>query len=64
MDMAVKPPLRRNGAGGLMLEHLRQWFLKQGIGRIESGWPPNTMGRSFWEKHGFRDYMLILYLDL
>jgi GNAT superfamily N-acetyltransferase len=65
MDMAVLPRFRRKGAGELMLAYLNRWFDGQGVKRIELRIASkNAMGRSFWEKHGFKEYMLMLYRDV
>ncbi|WP_019178479.1 GNAT family N-acetyltransferase [Methanomassiliicoccus luminyensis] len=64
-EMAVRPSFRRKGVGEQMLAYLNGWFDDQGVGRIELRVvSKNVMGRSFWEKHGFREYRLMLYRDV
>jgi GNAT superfamily N-acetyltransferase len=61
-DIAVVEAFRRRGIGGRMLEKVIGWFEETGIDRVELRVSPkNTIGYSFWEKHGFKDYLHVLY---
>ncbi len=61
--MAVKSDWRRQGVGERLLGKIDQWFDAHGIDSVElSVASRNQVGYSFWEKHGFRDYMHRLYL--
>ncbi len=61
-DIAVKPGYRRKGIGGQMLDKIYEWFEARDIDRIELRVAAkNRMGYSFWKKHGFNDYMHVLY---
>jgi len=65
MDMAVRPELRRRGLGSLLLAEALRWFKGRGIERVElSVAARNPIGYPFWKKHGFADYMHVLYLNL
>ena len=64
-DLAVSSGHRRKGTGELMLNEMLDWFQSQGIDRVELRVASmNTVGYSFWRKHGFTDYMHIMYRDL
>jgi ribosomal protein S18 acetylase RimI-like enzyme len=63
-DLTVKTDYQRRGVGGKLLEEILGWFDAAGIDRIELHVAAkNRPGYSFWEKHGFRDYMHTLYLN-
>ncbi len=63
-DMAVKSNYRRKGIGGRMLAKIFEWFESQNVDRIELRVAAkNQIGYSFWKKHGFKDYIHILYLN-
>jgi ribosomal protein S18 acetylase RimI-like enzyme len=63
-DMAVKSGYRRQGIGERMLKQMLAWFESRNLKRIELHVVArNTTGYSFWKKHGFKDYMHILYVD-
>lgn len=64
-DLAVRSEHRRKGIGERMLEEILEWFQSQGIDRIELlVATENTIGYSFWRKHGFKDYLHMMYRDL
>lgn len=64
-DLAVSSGHRRRGIGELVLKEMLDWFRSQGIDRVELKVASvNTVGYSFWRKHGFTDYMHIMYRDL
>ncbi|UCD95411.1 MAG: GNAT family N-acetyltransferase [Candidatus Zixiibacteriota bacterium] len=63
-DLTVKSGYQRRGIGGRLLERILEWFDAGGIDRIELYVAArNRTGYSFWEKHGFRDYMHTLCLN-
>ena len=63
-DLAVSSEYRRKGLGELMLNEMLDWFRFRGIDRVELRVASmNTVGYSFWRKHGFTDYMHIMYRD-
>jgi len=48
-----------------MLNEMLAWFRSLGIDRVELRVASmNTIGYSFGRKHGFADYMYIMYRDL
>lgn len=61
-DLAVTSDYQRKGIGTTMLQDILQWFESHHIDRIElrvvAG---NEVASSFWKKHGFQEYMRILY---
>ena len=64
-DLAVSSGYRRKGLGELMLKEMLDWFRSQSIDRVELRVASmNTVGYSFWRKHGFTGYMHIMYRDL
>ncbi len=64
-DLAVSSEHRRKGLGELMVKEVLDWFRFRGIDRVELRVASmNTVGYSFWRKHGFTDYMHIMYRDL
>ena len=64
-DLAVSSGHRRRGLGELVLKEMLDWFRSRGIDRVELRVASvNTVGYSFWRKHGFTDYMHIMYRDL
>jgi len=64
-DLAVTERLRRRGLGQLLLAATREWFVQQGVTRIELlAAVANTVSTGFWEKLGFRPYLETLFLEL
>ncbi len=64
-DMAVNQGHRRQGIGTALLERVRAWCRERGLDRIELRMmPTNPMAASFWRKHGFRDYIHVMYREL
>ena len=62
-DIAIKETYRRKGLGEQMLSKIFQWFKSHGLDRIELRVSVrNKIGYSFWKKHGFKDYMHVLFL--
>ncbi|MGB2698537.1 MAG: GNAT family N-acetyltransferase [Candidatus Zixiibacteriota bacterium] len=63
-DLAVKTDYQRKGIGGKMLRRIFKWFESHNINRIElrvaSG---NQIGDSFWRKHGFKEFISLMYLN-
>jgi ribosomal protein S18 acetylase RimI-like enzyme len=65
MDMAVKKKHRRRSVGTMMLEAIYNWVRSIGLDRIElQVVPKNEIGYSFWQKHGFTDYLHSLYKEI
>lgn len=64
-DMAVTASYRRNGIGEKMLGEIIKWFHSKNIDRVELDiTTKNQVACSFWEKHGFTDYMRKLYRQI
>lgn len=64
-DMAVKAEHRRKGIGELLLNEALKWFEKKGMKRIELFvHNKNQMGVSFWEKHGFKEYLKAMQIEI
>ena len=64
-DIAVKRQYRRQGIGKSLLSKIKKWFSQQGITRIEVRVSSrNEVACSFWTKHGFKEYIHIMYLDI
>ena len=62
MDMAVKQGHQRHGVGTMLLEKIYEWVESMRLDRIElQVVPKNEIGYSFWQKHGFADYLHSLY---
>ena len=61
-DLVVTASQRRKGIGEQLLLETMNWFNTKAVDRIElrvsSG---NDVGYSFWKKHGFKDYVHVLY---
>ena len=65
VDMAVKQNHRHRGVGTMMLEAIYDWVRSIGLDRIElQVVPKNEIGYSFWQKHGFADYLHSLYKEI
>jgi ribosomal protein S18 acetylase RimI-like enzyme len=63
--MGITADYRRKGVGEKMLNKIFEWFASQDIERIElSVSARNEVGYSFWRKHGFKDFIHELYLDI
>jgi ribosomal protein S18 acetylase RimI-like enzyme len=61
-DFVVKASHRRRGIGTELLQKIYDWFKPSGIDRIELRVAAqNEVGYSFWRKHGFQDYIHVLY---
>lgn len=61
-DIAVTSGYRRKGIGSALLEKIFTWFASRGITRVELRVASqNQIGYAFWKKHGFTDYMHVLY---
>ncbi len=64
-DMAVSQGHRRQGIGTALLGRVRAWCRDRGLDRIELRMvPSNPMASAFWRKHGFRDYVHVMYREL
>jgi len=63
-DLAIKETHRRRGIGEQILSRMYKWFKSHDLDRIELRVSINNpIGYSFWKKHGFEDYMHVLYLE-
>ena len=63
-DMAVKETHRRRGIGEQFISRIFEWFQYHNIDRIELRVSVNNpIGYSFWKKHGFKDYIHVLFLE-
>lgn len=61
-DLAVCKEHRRKGAGESLLNEMMDWFRFKGVDRVELRVASkNTVGYSFWQKHGFVDYVHEMY---
>jgi ribosomal protein S18 acetylase RimI-like enzyme len=64
IDLAIHDDYRRRGIGEEMLKIIFEWFDAHDARRIELRVAAkNLIGYSFWEKHGFVEYLHILYLE-
>jgi ribosomal protein S18 acetylase RimI-like enzyme len=58
-DIAVSGDYRRMGIGEALVDEAAEWFAKKNIDRIEMRVvSANSVGRGFWEKMGFKPYMI------
>lgn len=63
-DMVVKSDYRRQGIGKRLLDEIRKWFSQQGITRIELRVSArNEVAYSFWNRHGFKETVYVMYLE-
>jgi len=61
----VSSDYRRQDVGTKMLNLILEWFASRDIDMVElSVAAGNQVGRSFWKKHGFREYLHRLYLKI
>ena len=57
-EVSVALDYRREGVGKLLLERTKEWFLNQGITRIDCHVAvKNSISQGFWKKNGFVEYM-------
>ncbi len=64
IDLAIHDEYRRKGIGEEMLNIIFEWFDAHDARRIELRVAAkNYIGYSFWEKHGFVEYLHVLYLE-
>jgi ribosomal protein S18 acetylase RimI-like enzyme len=62
-DLAVRGDCRRRGIGEKILNKALKWFESRHMDRIELHvLAANEVGYSFWNKHGFKDYLHKMYL--
>jgi len=63
-DVAVKSNHQRKAIGERLLVKIYEWFESNQISRVELRVASkNQIGYSFWRKHGFRDFVHLLYLN-
>ena len=64
-DLGVRPEMRRQGVGRLLVEEAQAWVRDRGIARIEiqvaTG---NREGQAFWRAIGYADLMDVLHKRL
>jgi len=64
-DLGVRPALRRQGVGRLLVEEAQAWVRDRGVARIEiqvaTG---NPEGQAFWRAIGYADLMDVLHKRL
>ena len=64
-DLGVRPALRRQGVGRLLVEQAQAWVRDRGVARIEiqvaTG---NPEGQAFWRAIGYADLMDVLHKRL
>ena len=64
VNLAIHGEYRGKGIGEEMLKIIFEWFDAHGARRIELRTAAkNMIGYSFWEKHGFVEYLHVLYLE-
>jgi ribosomal protein S18 acetylase RimI-like enzyme len=64
VNLAIHDEYRGKGIGEEMLKIIFEWFDAHGARRIElRAAAKNMIGYSFWEKHGFIEYLHVLYLE-
>ncbi|MBI2851375.1 MAG: GNAT family N-acetyltransferase [Chloroflexi bacterium] len=64
-DMFVRADYRRKGAGEQVFARMIEWFKANKIDRVDvTVADGNQLGYPFWKKHGFKDYISSMYLDL
>lgn len=58
-DVFVKPEYRKSGIGYQLVEKAEEWFRENGLDlawlKVHSG---NELGKDFWERVGYKDYMV------
>jgi len=63
--MAITTSCRHKGIGEQMLDEIIKWFHTKHVDRIElEVTTKNHNAYSFWEKHGFTDYIRTLYKQI
>lgn len=64
-DMAVGQKHRGKGGGKMMLAKTEGWFHERGIDRVELRVAfRNSIGHSFWRKHGFAEFTYEMYKEI
>jgi ribosomal protein S18 acetylase RimI-like enzyme len=62
-DLVISQSWRRRGVGHALVEATRQWFHRHGIAHIQlQVYCRNSLGRAFWRKEGFDDFVHGLWL--
>jgi GNAT superfamily N-acetyltransferase len=65
LDMMVQEGRSREGIGEKILSKMLSWFTEREIERVELHVAArNSVGRSFWKKHGFTAYEHILCREI
>ena len=63
-DVCVRDGWRRQGTGRQLHDHIRAWFLAQGITAIEvQVVRANPASQAFWRKMGYNDFLRTLRSD-
>jgi len=64
-DIIITSSYRRMGVGSMLLERAFGWFNSRGLIRVELNVvKQNQEAYSFYLKHGFKDYMHKLFLEI
>jgi len=64
-DIMVTSSYRKKGIGSMLLERAFDWFSSRGLKRVELNVvKKNQEAYSFYLKHGFKDYMHKLFLEV
>lgn len=64
-DIMITLSYRRMGIGSMLLERAFDWFNSRGLLRVELNVvKQNKEAYSFYLKHGFKDYMHKLFLEI
>ena len=64
-DIAVQPDTQQKGIGQAMFKRVSSWFHHRGIQNMQlQVYYRNQMGRKFWEKTGFDNFVNGLWYDV
>ena len=63
-DISVTDKFRRTGVGRLLFKEAKEWFSKKEINLIQLDISAvNEVSRAFWERMGFKPYMITMSLE-
>jgi GNAT superfamily N-acetyltransferase len=64
-ELAVTSIHRRKGVGNLLLEESHKWFRQNNIGFVDVNASVfNKASRNFWRKHGYKEFLERLRVEL